>query len=101
MWETDFGGESKTQDLKEHERPVSRLRSLWQTSDCVPLCAFPSPLDAVAAIKMFASGLRACFLIPREFCRLFSLPLHVGDLRCDDANSHHDVSPPLVFTSGL
>lgn len=28
-------------------------------------------------------------------------PLHAGDLRCDDANSHHDVSPPLVFTSGL
>lgn len=30
-----------------------------------------------------------------------ALPLHAGDLRCDDADSHHDVSPPLVFTSGL
>lgn len=77
------------------------LWSLWQTLDCVPLCVFPSALDAVAAIKKFASGLWASFLIPRECSRLLSPPLYAGDLRCDDANSHHDVLPPLVFTSWL
>lgn len=91
MWETAFGTESKARDLKEHEWPLSRLGSLWQTL----------ALDAVAAIKMFASGLSASFLIPQESSRLFSSPLHTGDLKCDDANSHHDVSSPLVFTSGL
>lgn len=99
----------------ERERPLSRLnvpRSDTSAEDdsegeecgpglSGPLCAFPSPLDAVAAIKMFASGLCASFLIPRESSRLFSPPLHTGDLRCDDANSRHDVSPPLLFTSGL
>lgn len=119
MWETDVGGESKTQDLKEGKWSLSWLHRLRSNSsaeddcegeecllsrrqfDSLALCALPLALNVVAADKIFVSGLCASFsLIPRWSC-LFTLLLHVGDLRGNDTDHHHDISPPLVFKSRL